>query len=430
MINSCSMFGCISGLMCSSMVKETSCTYMMRQTMRIMEKELVDLFESVERAAAAALNSPEDEDRCLDAFECLKKFPVTYKILRSTQVGKRIRQLTKHRSDKIKTLASSVFKMWKDIVIEETSKNSNSTADDADSVKPKSASKETSEARSIKRTNSIKPEQDSSKKPKIDGTNHSTTPNSNKSMKLGTSLSVKTEKAEAEKPRPMSQKPEKVESERPRSMAQKPEKVEAEKPRPMAQKPAPASNPGGPPKLTSLVYCKDPLRDKVREILAESLCKVSTEVEDADDHVKRQVNGSDPYRVAVLVETAMFDKWGKSNGTHKFKYRSIMFNIKDANNPDFRRRVLVGEIEARHIPELTPEQMASNARQAQNEKLKQKALFNSERAAAPKASTNEFTCGRCKKKECTYYQMQTRSADEPMTTYVTCVNCGNHWKFC
>lgn len=25
---------------------------------------------------------------------------------------------------------------------------------------------------------------------------------------------------------------------------------------------------------------------------------------------------------------------------------------------------------------------------------------------------------------------QTRSADEPMTTFVTCTNCGNKWKFC
>ena len=39
-----------------------------------------------------------------------------------------------------------------------------------------------------------------------------------------------------------------------------------------------------------------------------------------------------------------------------------------------------------------------------------------------------FTCGRCKKNECTYYQLQTRSADEPMTTFVTCINCGKRWK--
>ena len=39
-----------------------------------------------------------------------------------------------------------------------------------------------------------------------------------------------------------------------------------------------------------------------------------------------------------------------------------------------------------------------------------------------------FTCGRCKKNKCTYYQLQTRSADEPMTTFVTCINCGKRWK--
>ena len=39
-----------------------------------------------------------------------------------------------------------------------------------------------------------------------------------------------------------------------------------------------------------------------------------------------------------------------------------------------------------------------------------------------------FKCGRCKGTKTTYYQMQTRSADEPMTTYVTCKSCGNRWK--
>ena len=52
------------------------------------------------------------------------------------------------------------------------------------------------------------------------------------------------------------------------------------------------------------------------------------------------------------------------------------------------------------------------------------------------ASTDDFECYKCKsaglKKEeytqCTYHQLQTRSADEPMTTYVTCIRCGNRWK--
>lgn len=44
------------------------------------------------------------------------------------------------------------------------------------------------------------------------------------------------------------------------------------------------------------------------------------------------------------------------------------------------------------------------------------------------ASTDDFTCGKCHSKKCTHYQLQTRSADEPMTTFVTCLDCGNRFK--
>jgi transcription elongation factor S-II len=44
------------------------------------------------------------------------------------------------------------------------------------------------------------------------------------------------------------------------------------------------------------------------------------------------------------------------------------------------------------------------------------------------AATDVFTCRKCKGNQCTYYQMQTRSADEPMTTFVTCLLCSSRWK--
>jgi hypothetical protein len=44
------------------------------------------------------------------------------------------------------------------------------------------------------------------------------------------------------------------------------------------------------------------------------------------------------------------------------------------------------------------------------------------------ASTAMFTCSRCKSKNCTYYEMQTRSADEPATIFITCLNCDKHWR--
>lgn len=44
------------------------------------------------------------------------------------------------------------------------------------------------------------------------------------------------------------------------------------------------------------------------------------------------------------------------------------------------------------------------------------------------ASTDMFTCKKCKSKRCTYYELQTRSADEPATIFVTCLDCGKNWK--
>ena len=44
------------------------------------------------------------------------------------------------------------------------------------------------------------------------------------------------------------------------------------------------------------------------------------------------------------------------------------------------------------------------------------------------ASTDTFTCRKCKQNKCTYMGVQTRSADEAMTIFVTCVSCGNRWK--
>ena len=41
--------------------------------------------------------------------------------------------------------------------------------------------------------------------------------------------------------------------------------------------------------------------------------------------------------------------------------------------------------------------------------------------------TDEFKCSRCKERRCTYYMLQIRSSDEPMTTFITCKNCGHRW---
>lgn len=47
-----------------------------------------------------------------------------------------------------------------------------------------------------------------------------------------------------------------------------------------------------------------------------------------------------------------------------------------------------------------------------------------------KVEEGEFACKKCKSKQCYFYQSQTRSADEPMTTTVVCTKCHGSYSFC
>ena len=46
----------------------------------------------------------------------------------------------------------------------------------------------------------------------------------------------------------------------------------------------------------------------------------------------------------------------------------------------------------------------------------------------PEAMTTLFKCRKCGSRETSYYEVQTRSADEPMTQFITCLSCNNRWK--
>lgn len=46
----------------------------------------------------------------------------------------------------------------------------------------------------------------------------------------------------------------------------------------------------------------------------------------------------------------------------------------------------------------------------------------------PEAMTDVFKCRKCNSRSCSYYEIQTRSADEPMTQFINCLDCGNRWR--
>lgn len=105
------------------------------------------------------------------------------------------------------------------------------------------------------------------------------------------------------------------------------------------------------------------------------------------------------------------------------RLRTIRSNLKDEK---LFKSIINKKIKAHEVAFMTHQEMQPDN---WSELLELKKIRD-ENKYEPKleASTDDFKCWKCKSKKCTYYQLQTRSADEPMTTFVSCLDCGNRWK--
>ena len=79
---------------------------------------------------------------------------------------------------------------------------------------------------------------------------------------------------------------------------------------------------------------------------------------------------------------------------------------------------------------MSHEEMRSDERRAEDERIAKENMDKAMVAKEVKVYSSSLSCSRCKEKKVSYSQAQTRSADEPMTTFCECTVCGNRWKFC
>jgi len=132
---------------------------------------------------------------------------------------------------------------------------------------------------------------------------------------------------------------------------------------------------------------------------------------------------------AKSIESTVLSQFGGTTAEYKAKIRSLYVNLRDKNNPSLRESVVSGDLPVQKFCKMTSQEMASEERKAADNKIREENLFKTLGAEEVQAETDAFQCGRCKQRKCRYRQAQTRSADEPMTTFVTCTVCNNRWKF-
>ena len=102
--------------------------------------------------------------------------------------------------------------------------------------------------------------------------------------------------------------------------------------------------------------------------------------------------------------------------------KSILMNL----NENIVEQIKKKEIKPQNVAFMTHQELCPQkwANAIERKTIRDKVKFESKM----EATTDTFTCRKCKSNRCSYYLLQTRSADEPMTCYVSCLDCGKRWK--
>lgn len=123
---------------------------------------------------------------------------------------------------------------------------------------------------------------------------------------------------------------------------------------------------------------------------------------------------------------------------YKAQFRTVHFNM--GKNKGLANEILSGSLRPDKLVTMSAADMLSPELKEKRE-AEMKAAFDAARCDwedANRAAINKkcgrgdggLKCGKCKSMNTTYYQQQTRSADEPMTNFCRCIDCGHRWRFC
>lgn len=167
--------------------------------------------------------------------------------------------------------------------------------------------------------------------------------------------------------------------------------------------------------------------DEFRTKIREKLCDFFEETDNKMKHATNLEKGIHNWALKEATNKKVVKKWDNPFFVQIYvdHLRSIYINLQSDR---LINMVKNAEIKSQEIAFMTHQEMNP---EKWEELIKAKSIRDKNKFETNlEAATDTFTCRKCKSKKCTYYQMQTRSADEPMTIFVTCIDCGNRWKTC
>lgn len=142
------------------------------------------------------------------------------------------------------------------------------------------------------------------------------------------------------------------------------------------------------------------------------------------------ISESDVLAKAVAVEAAAFAHFKGEGIEYKKKIRSLFTNLKNKSNRALGQSVMASEIPPARFVAMTDDDLKSDDQRKKEIELEKENMLKAQVPMGEKSISDSLQCGKCKEKKVSYTQAQTRAADEPMTTFCECMNCGNRWKVC
>ena len=168
------------------------------------------------------------------------------------------------------------------------------------------------------------------------------------------------------------------------------------------------------------------IRDKTFELL-----KSIKNINSTDDELRDLEIGIFNWTIDFADRNNIIKNWdnNKFKNIYINKSVSMVSNLDPQSylkNEKLHFRLENKEFKSREIPyfnydKVFPEQWKSIKTDLYK---REQTLKNNENIS----KTDQFKCMKCKKRECSYYELQTRSADESATLFITCLNCGAKWR--
>jgi len=171
-------------------------------------------------------------------------------------------------------------------------------------------------------------------------------------------------------------------------------------------------------------------QDTVRTKFVQMIHSCFFEVCKRQPELQTQITPNKVCKLALKIEQSIFENFSSTvDNKYKAHMRSKILALRGKCNPELFTQLFNGLITPASFASMETKDLAPDSVKKQREILENESIENRRINRPIKNESSLLKCPRCKKNNCTYTQMQTRSADEPMTNFCFCGDCGYNWRF-